>query len=84
MGWVGRYFLRRLALARKDLTKSYSGAYSSALFEVMLVVVLAPCMAIFSCILITSLRWAPAFGHEHPGFSPKIGVDVPYDLAGSD
>ncbi len=36
--------------------------------------IVAPCIAIFSCILISSLRWAPAFGTRYPGFSPRLAL----------
>ena len=72
LGWADRYFLRRLALARRRPTKFHADAYSSALFEVTVVAVLMPCLAIFSFVLMTSLKWAPTFEHAHPNFSPKI------------
>lgn len=76
LGWARRYFLRRLALARRGPKKSEAAMYSDALFELTLVAVLMPCIAVFSCLLITSLKWAPNFGHEHPDFSPKIAALV--------
>lgn len=82
LGWVGRYFLRRLALARRDSKSSEGTAYARARFEVTLVVVLAPCMAIFSCVLVASLKWAPGFGRVH-NFSPKLAALVIAALAGS-
>src|ERR1700734_671575 len=83
LSWVSRYFLRRLALARRDSKVSEGAAYSSARFEVTLVAVLAPCMAIFSCVLISSLKFAPDFGRAHPNFSPKAVAFVIAVLAGS-
>lgn len=72
LGWVDRYFLRRFALARRAAKSSPATPYSEALFEVTLVAVLAPSMAVFSCVLMTSLKWAPAFAHTHPNFSPRM------------
>lgn len=72
VGWMARYFLRRLALARRDPRNSATAAYSNALFELTLVVVLMPCLAIFSCVLIASVKWAPTFARAHPNFSPKV------------
>jgi hypothetical protein len=69
-GWTLRYFLRRFALARKS--KDAGAAYSSALFEVVLVAVVAPSMAIFSCAIITSVKWAPALATRWSHFSPKL------------
>lgn len=83
LSWVTRYFLRRLALARRDLNKSEAAAYSSAVFEVTLVTVVMPCLAIFSCVAMTSLKWAPTFAREYPGFSPKIaGLAVAFLVFG--
>lgn len=76
LGWADRYFLRRLALARRNPKTSAETAYSNAIFEVTLIAVLMPCMAVFSCVLITSLKWAPTFGHTHPNFSPRVAVLV--------
>jgi hypothetical protein len=72
LSWTDRYFLRRLALARRDRSASEAASYSSALFEVTLITVFAPCLAVFSSVVITSLRWTPTFGHRHPNFSPKL------------
>lgn len=72
LDWVTRYFLRWFAWAYSNGRNDVSGAYSSALFEVTLVTVVAPCIAAFSCVLITSLKWAPFLGSKWPGFSPKL------------
>jgi hypothetical protein len=63
-------------LARKDKSVGATGAYSSALFEIVLITVVAPTVAIFSCLLITSLKWAPSLGAQWPHFSPKLAVVV--------
>jgi|SRR6185437_11948047 len=76
VGWTARYFLRRYALARKSPKSSEATAYSNAIFEVTLVAVLMPCLAVFSCVLVTSIKWAPAFAHTHPKFSPKAAALV--------
>ena len=55
--WTTRYFLRRLAIARK---KPNAAPYSEALFEVTLIAVVMPCMAAFSCLLASSLVWGPS------------------------
>lgn len=83
VGWAARYFLRSYALARRNPKSSAAAAYSSALSEVMTVFFLAPCLSIFGCVLITSLRWAPHFGHEHPNFSPIIAAIAVTLLAGT-
>src|SRR5213078_3354268 len=51
--------------------KPDSAPYSDALFEVTLVAVLAPCLAVYSCLLITSLAWAPKLTARWPNVSPK-------------
>ena len=72
ISWLTRYFLRRLARAHGNSKDNVAASYSSALFEVTLVAVVAPCIAVFSCILITSLKWAPLLGSRWPGFSPRL------------
>ena len=72
LSWTARYFLRQLALARKNGRKSEAASYSKALSEVTFVAIVAPFVAAFSCIVITSLKWAPTFGRMHPDFSPKL------------
>lgn len=81
LGWMDRYFLRRFALARRAPKSHLATPYSEALFEVTVVAVLAPCMAVFSCVLMTSLKWAPTFAHTHPNFSPRIASLVFASLA---
>jgi hypothetical protein len=49
-----------------------AASYSSALFEVTLIAVAGPCIAVYSCVLITSLKWAPHLGSRWPNFSPKL------------
>lgn len=71
-GWLTQYFLRRLARAHSDSKGDVSASYSSALFEVTLVAVVAPCIAVYSCILITSIKWAPLVGSWGAGSSPKL------------
>lgn len=57
--------------------KRHEDPYSSALFEVTLVAIAAPCLAVFSCVLITSLKWAPNFGWRWHGLSPtSIGLII--------
>src|SRR5689334_20461993 len=72
VGPVARYFLRRFALAKRLPGTTDAAAYSNALFEVTLVSVLAPILAVYSCALISSLKWAPKFGAMHPSFDPKL------------
>ena len=71
----GRAYCRKNTRSTQQDSKQVSrSGVLSALFEVTLVAVLAPGAAIFSCVLITSLRWAPTFGRAHPNFSPKLFV----------
>ena len=74
LDWLTRYFLRRLARARSNNKQDVGASYSSALFEVTLISVVAPCIAVFSCVLITSLKWAPGLGSRWTSFSPKLAA----------
>jgi hypothetical protein len=69
VGLVTRYFLRRYAQARR---KSYNAnafvPYSNAAFEVSLVFVALPAIAVFSTVLISSVKWAP----PQPGAAPLV------------
>jgi hypothetical protein len=60
VGVVARYFLRRYAQARRNPNNANAFVpYSTAAFEVSLLFVGLPAIAIFSALLITSLKWAP-------------------------
>jgi hypothetical protein len=76
MSWLTCYFLRRLALASIKRKPNEETPYSIALFEVTLLVIVAPVVAILSGVLITSLKWDPTFGSQWPGFSPKVAAVV--------
>ena len=71
LDWLTRYFLRRLARAHRNNQDHDASPYSSGLFEATLISVVAPSMAVFSCLLITSLKWAPRLQSRWPNFSPK-------------
>lgn len=84
LGWADRYFVRRFALARRMPTSSTATAFSNALFEVTLVAVALPCLAVYSCVLVTSLKWAPNLTRAHPNFSPKlVGLVIGFLAAGA-
>ena len=52
-----RYFLRRLAIARRKKHASSSGPYQEALVEVILVVLGLPAVGVLSFVGLSSLTW---------------------------
>jgi len=72
LGWLTLYFLRRLALAHKDGKNDEATSYSSALFEATIVSVIAPFGAIFSSLLLSSLKWAPDLDSKWSRSSLKL------------
>lgn len=71
-----RYFLRRLAMARRDPKNSTRDvAYSAALAETILIFVGLPGMALFSWIVIVSLRHLPTVNRVYDQ-SPRVAAAI--------
>jgi hypothetical protein len=78
---ITRYFLRRLAIARRDPRLSSPNArYKSALVEVILVVLGLPGIALLSFVAISTIRlWRPIVGTRlalHPFTWPALALWV--------
>ena len=72
VGIVTRYFLRRLAKARRKKNASPWVFHWDALVATSMFFVGMPILALFSCVGISSFYWDPTFGTRWPGFSPKL------------
>jgi hypothetical protein len=74
MDFSTRYFLRRLAQARREPNNATAGvAYFKALSETVLLVPGLPAMAVFSWIVIASLRIAPRVAASY-GLHPRLAA----------
>jgi hypothetical protein len=73
---ITRYFLRRLAIARRKMPQSSASAsYTDALFDVILVVLGLPGVALLSFIGISTIRWwKPAMSSKWPWLSFPVGA----------
>ena len=75
--FVTRYFLRRLAKARRKKNASPWVFHWDALVATSMFFVGMPLLALFSCVGISSFYWDPTFGTRWPEFSPKLtGVAI--------
>ena len=86
-GFITRYFLRRLAIARRKHKSDPTAAFNEAKVETILVFLGAPAIAILSAIVIGSLRWlTPAQAARYP-LPPKflivIAIWVPCAVVGN-
>jgi hypothetical protein len=70
------YFLRRLAIARRKMPySSPSAIYKDALFDVILVVLGLPGIALLTFIGITTIRWwGPTVSSKWPWLSFPVGA----------
>ena len=76
MNLITRYFLRRLAISRREQQRASKDAtYKDALVEVILVVLGLPGVAILSFVGISTMRWWDTVASARwPWLSPSVGA----------
>jgi hypothetical protein len=75
LDFITRYFLRRLAIARRNPNNNAGSAFFEAKLEVTLVVIALPLLGLVGFLLLGSLHWiSPAEAARHPLPNKTVAV----------